>query len=203
MRRKIIYIILCISVFTNIYQFVQPRYNKSSLQQEETSITSTPMDSIKSDDSTDYLNCIFMNNPIDQYFLKQLNNQKSEMDYETIQETYMNVWKQQYKIILDILKKKCIYDDDKDIFSQYSDCPEKIYEYSKNALTTVMLDSFSIEPGNPAKESYGLGTIEGLKMYQGMFYRNCCMIFIPYLENDYSFPTNESLDSVIQDNLGK
>lgn len=37
-----------------------------------------------------------------------------------------------------------------------------------------------------------------LKMYNGMLYRNGCMLFIPYLEDEYKFPTIDDVNEYVK-----
>lgn len=197
MKKKYICILLLISLLINVYQFIKPQYNRSS-KAPVASPTVTCLVTDNSDNSIGYLSYIFMNNPIDNYFVNQLKHPKSEVDYESTEQTYCKIWEQEYKKILDIIRKKCKYSEDKDIFSKYNKYSQKVYNNSKEALLTVMLDNFLIEPGTPEKNSWGLGTSEQLELHKGMFYRNQCILFIPYLENEYSFPTTESLEHSIK-----
>lgn len=144
MKKKYICIILFISLVANICQFIKPRYNRNSKTPVVSpTVTSPVIDN--SDDSIGSLSYIFMNNPIDQYFVNQLKHPKSEVDYESMEQTYSKVWEQEYEKILDIIKKKCKYSQDKDTFSKYNKYSEEVYDNSKEALLTVMLDNFLVE----------------------------------------------------------
>lgn len=152
MNKRSVSIILCISILLNIFQFAQPMFKKNSKQQEETTPVINSMDNEEES--------IFMNNSIDQYFVKQFSHTKSEMEYEIM---------------------------------------ELVYENSKDALLAVMLDNFSIKPGTPEKNSWGLGTSEQLELCKGMFLRNQCVVFIPYLQGEYCYPTEKELGDSIHE----
>ena len=39
---------------------------------------------------------------------------------------------------------------------------------------------------------------EKLNMYKGMIYRNACMLFIPYLEDEYIFASANEIEAIIK-----
>lgn len=59
-----------------------------------------------------------------------------------------------------------------------------------------MLDNYSL-PESREKHSYGTGTADSLKMYKGLIYRDACMLFIPYLVDEYQFPDVPDLELYI------
>lgn len=195
-RKRYIYILLLTSLLINVYQFMQSTYNGSSIA-PVTSSSSTCKTTEISDDSVDSLSCIFMNNSIDRYFIDKLNHSESEIKYEINQNAYMKAWKAEYEKILNIIENKCIYSEDKEIYVKYNKSIKAIYANLESALIPVMLNDFKLSPDSPSKNSFGQGTRDGLTMYQGMVYRNFCIIFIPYL-SEYTFPTTEDLDNIVK-----
>ena len=58
-----------------------------------------------------------------------------------------------------------------------------------------MLDNYT-EPKMQKKIQFGNGTQSMLDMYRGMIYRNASMLFIPYLQDKYSFPSEKELYNI-------
>lgn len=169
---------------------------KNKVKEESTSTLKEVKQEKEVPETTNILDCLFMKNPIDQFFSERLRNHKSEIEYEMVQRAYASVWEAEYKKILGIIQNKCSYSEDKEIFERYIKESKEVYGNSESALLAVMLDNFNL-PEGPEKHSYGQGTTAGLKMYQGMMDRNACVMFIPYLE-DYTFPDVKELEESIK-----
>jgi hypothetical protein len=176
-------IILCSYIFKNDVM------NKRIKNQKVYSSTTT----------NDYSNFYFMSNPIDQYFMEKLGKSNlPEIEIRDYQTAYLKVWRKEYKIIMGIIRNKCIYKEDISNYNKFTHETESSFDKMKPLLLNEMLDNYKIKE-SPEKNSFGNGTAAKLDMYKGMTYRNACMLFIPYLESDYKFPSVKELDKIIKD----
>ena len=149
-----------------------------------------------SDVFVDYFYYFLMNNPTDNYFKDKFQNHiQAEMDRRDYQELYLKVWKQEYNTIMNIMKGKCKSEEDITRYKNFTKEVTSSYEILQPLLLAEMLDNYTY-PESPEKYSYGNGTQSMLNMYQGMIYRNACMLFIPYLQDEYDFPSKKELNNV-------
>lgn len=183
-------VVVIVSIFVNfilLFYIIKEKLNRPS-----TWANSTNEESNKS-----YLSYIFMNNPVDEYFSKKFEDLTlSEIEIKTYQEDYLKVWKNIYDNIMNIIHNKCIYEEDIAKYNNFIKEINNCYENIEPLLLLEMLNNYSI-PESPEKYSYGTGTADGLKMYKGMIYRNACMLFIPYLVDEYQFPNNKDIELYI------
>lgn len=165
------------------------------VQQENPLPTQEEFSENESNEKMDYFYGFFMCNPIDNYFKDKFQNHtQAEMDRRDYQKLYLKVWKQEYDSIMNIIKKKCESDEDITRYKTFINEVNSSYNLLQPLLLAEMLDNYA-EPEAPEKYSYGNGTQPMLDMYQGMIYRNACMLFIPYLQDEYSFPSEKELNN--------
>lgn len=190
MKYKILIVLVCILLFTNIGMGAYIVKDKI-LNRHETKDTK-----IESDINNNNSNSYFMMNPIDEYFVENFSNHKNEIEYRLYQRAYLDIWKTEYNKILKIIREKCIYEEDVNIINEFNEEIEESYDKLEPALLAVMLDNFEI-PESPEKHSQGNGTTAKLDMYRGILYRNACMLFIEYIDDEYKFPDeNKIADSI-------
>ncbi len=145
-----------------------------------------------------YSNYYFMTNPIDEYFATKFSDSyMCNIEFKDYQEAYETVWKKEYNTIMTIIKNKCIYNDDIDIYNNFTKQIETSMVDIEPMLLAEMLDNYNM-PESPEKHSWGNGTSAALRMYNGMLYRNGCMLFIPCLENEYKFPTSDDVSKYVK-----
>lgn len=108
---------------------------------------------------------------------------QGEMDRREYQELYLQVWQKEYDTIMDIIKKKCVSKEDISRYQNFTNEVSSSYNTLQPLLLAEMLDNYTM-PESPEKYSYGNGTQSMLDMYQGMIYRNSCMLFIPCLDGE-------------------
>lgn len=197
MKKKILYIILAISILGNVIQGIQPKNGKTRLLNNKKVPVETENRNKGKDTESTYIDDIFCNNPIDSYFVKKINTEDSEIQIELDKDAYMQIWKEQYRKILDIIRQKCIYDEDREIYEKYNSFIKEIYNNTETAVVSVMLNNFKYSPQDPAKYSFGMATDDELNMYKGIIYRNACVILILYLNNEYSYPTVKEMESYL------
>jgi len=145
-----------------------------------------------------YSNYYFMTNPIDEYFATKFSDSTMcEIEFKDYQTAYEAVWKKEYNTIMTVIKNKCTYDDDIEIYNNFTKHIENSMADIEPMLLAEMLDNYNM-PESPEKHSWGNGTSTALKMYNGMLYRNGCMLFIPYLEDEYLFPTIDDVNEYVK-----
>lgn len=180
----------------NIGQMGYSRKKEVKVQQETPLPTQEEFSENESNEKMDYFYDFFMCNPIDNYFKDKFQNHtQAEMDRRDYQKLYLKVWKQEYDSIMKIIKKKCESDEDITRYKTFINEVNSSYNLLQPLLLAEMLDNYA-EPESPEKYSYGNGTQPMLDMYQGMIYRNACMLFIPYLQDEYSFPPKKELNDI-------
>jgi hypothetical protein len=115
-------------------------------------------------------------------------NNISQVELRDLQDKYYFVWKNEYQNILKLIKNKCIKEQDNENYKNFIELVDSEFQTIKPLLLNEILDNYNMED-SPEKQSIGNGTTDLLKLYQGMIYRNACMLFIPYLKDEYKFPT--------------
>ncbi len=203
MRKKILYIVLTISILFNILQMIYPKKEEVKVQQETSIPAQKELLESESHETLDYFYYFLMDNPIDNYFKDKFQNHvQAEMDRRDYQKLYLKVWNQEYDSIMNIIKKKCKSDEDITRYKTFIKEVDSSYNLLQPLLLAEMLDNYA-EPESPEKYSYGNGTQPMLDMYQGMIYRNACMLFIPFLQDEYSFPSKKELNNVYNNYLNE
>lgn len=139
-------------------------------------------------------------NPIDPLFSDALikAREQNEITYRMCQELYYNTWKAQYETIMQIIRKKCKYEEDIENYDLFEREIEEGFDRMKPLILNEMLDNYDM-PESPEKHGYGNGTNGALLMYQGTVYRTACMFFQPMLDKEeYSFPKEEIQASIAE-----
>ena len=121
-------------------------------------------------------------NPIDQYFWSKLNpKDKSETEYRGAQADYQKAWKAEYQNLMKWMKKKCVYNEDKNNLSLLEKSIAKQIDREKKVLKTDLTAAYKINP-DPSKvknsvsrmSCMGKGT-DRLTEIEGGLYRDVCM----------------------------
>ncbi|MCI8363609.1 MAG: hypothetical protein HFG34_01465 [Eubacterium sp.] len=137
------------------------------------------------------------NNPIDEYFLPKIQSRgKCEAEIRGYQDNYKHVWKEEFENLTKWLRKKCIYEEDKENIIAIEKSVSEYIERSKAVISTELLDTYEVNP-NPKKgkdmvprNSYwGTGTRSRLNQIEGEIYRDTCMriICLYGAETEYKF----------------
>lgn len=134
--------------------------------------------------STSYL----MNNPIDDYFNPKLNS-KIEAEVRDAQEEYEKTWKQEYDKVIAIISKKIIYNQDKENLKNFEQSVLNLIKTATPVLETEISDSYKYSPDNAENRSPGNSTSSTLHGINGQIYRDASMLLIPYLKDEYQFPS--------------
>lgn len=139
-----------------------------------------------------------MENPIDPLFAQALKDSRIMAQSRQIQKLYYDIWKTQYEDVMKKIRKKCKYDEDIANYELFTGQMEDGFGQLRPLILNEILDNYDI-PKSPEKDSQGNGTNARLLMYQGTMYRNACMFFIPYMEeNEYSFPVHEVRQTLLK-----
>ncbi len=121
-------------------------------------------------------------NPIDQSFLPKLNSWgKSQAEYRKAQRDYQKAWKAEYQNLMKWMKKKCVYNEDKNNLSLLEKSIAKQIDREKKVLKTDLTAAYKINP-DPSKvknsvsrmSCMGKGT-DRLTEIEGGLYRDVCM----------------------------
>lgn len=121
-------------------------------------------------------------NPIDQYFWSKLNpKDKSETEYRRAQADYQKAWKAEYQNLMKWMKKKCVYNEDKNNLRLLEKSVAKQIVQEKKVLKTDLAAAYKINPDSSkvknsvSRISYiGKGT-DRLTEIEGGLYRDVCM----------------------------
>lgn len=128
-------------------------------------------------------------NPIDAYFLPQIENAQCEADYRALQDGYLNVWAEEFDSIMLWMQDKCVYQEDKDNLLLYRQSVESLMESTCAVLVTDWLDDYNRPPGSD-RSSWGNGTHSALHQMEAEIYRDAGMRLIDdtyvFTERDYS-----------------
>ena len=148
-------------------------------------------------DSTKIDEYRLMRNPIDDYFLEKLNRASCYAEIRDYEYFYLVVWQREYEKIMAIMQERCVMNEDKERLQTFMEEVSESFEKMKPFIEGEILNNFEY-PESPEKYSYGNSTIATLNMYEGMHYRNACMLFTNsmYLTG-YQFPTKEEIDLFI------
>lgn len=134
-------------------------------------------------------------NPIDAYFQPRMvsDYNVAESTRRGYQDTYRGVWKAEYKNLIQWLKKKCIYKEDKTEIEKMEKALQDQIEHMREVLATELLNNYKINPdstkvkdGFSRTSNWGNGTRSRLNQIEGEMYRDAAMQIIR-LAGDYSF----------------
>lgn len=140
-----------------------------------------------------------MRNPIDDYFLQKLNSASSYVEIRDYEYFYLVVWQHEYEKIMSMLQERCVMEEDKKRLRIFvKEVPES-FERMKPFIEAEILNNFEYSE-SPEKYSYGNSTMAKLMLYEGMHYRNACMLFANsmYLTG-YQFPSEEEINLLIEE----
>lgn len=126
------------------------------------------------------------NNPIDKYFLPKIYSwDASEAEIREWQDAYKEVWKEEFKNLMNWLRKKCIYDQDKKNIKLLEKSVLDDIEKSKEVILTELLDVYKVNPdSDQGKDTvsrvshWGNGTQHRLHQVEGEIYRDASMRII-------------------------
>ncbi len=190
------------------YQYKNSQDNKLELNntqetfpteiiQKSTATTPIPSETPnKSEDTTQisvpYYYSDLMENPIDKAYLSLVTDWSySGIEFRNYQERYYEIWKEEYDKVLNILKIKAVYQQDKDDIEQFDNYIEGFFDNNNDFFETLVLGDYQTDPTTPEKNSWGNGTRSKLLEIRGKIYRNACIQIITLLdEGDYNFPND-------------
>lgn len=137
------------------------------------------------------------NNPIDEYFLPRIQSgDKCEAEIRGLQDNYKHVWKEEFENLTKWLRKKCVYEEDKENISSMEKSVSEYIERTKAVIATELTDTYEVNP-DPEKgkdmvsrnSCWGNGTRSALNQTEGEIYRDTCMRIISLYgaETEYKF----------------
>ncbi len=195
MKKNLILVLLSIVIviqFIILYNTNQTKTtnNSSKSESEEKNKTEEPNKNIELYYS--YL----MNNPIDNYYSSKFNNPICEVELRDNLEEYQVIWKKEYYKVINLIKKKCIYDIDRENLDNFDRNVENLIEAATPTVEAEILDVYNEDPDVPENRGWGNSTYYALQATKGQIYRDACMLLIPYLEGEYEFtiPTENDLE---------
>ncbi len=175
MKKNIIISLLVLIIIIQCIVFQNKPSNENTILPQNNKITNF---------STSYL----MNNPIDEYFNPKLNS-KIEAEVRDAQDEYEKIWKQEYDKIITIIRKKTIYDQDKENLKNFEQSVQSLIKTANPVLETELSDSYNYSPDDAENRSFGNSTSSALHGINGQIYRDASMLLIPYLKDEYRFPS--------------
>lgn len=134
-------------------------------------------------------------NPIDAYFQPKMvsDYNVAESTRRGYQDTYRGVWKAEYKHLIQWMKKKCVYKEDRGEIEEMEKALQNQVEHMREVLATELLDNYKVNPdstknkdGMTRLSGWGNGTRSRLNQIEGEMYRDAAMQIIR-LAGDYSF----------------
>lgn len=129
-------------------------------------------------------------NPIDAYFIPRIENASSESERRELQDTYRGVWKTEFHNVMAWMQDKCVYQEDKDNLSLFTESVESLIETTRAILVTDWLDDYNRPPGSDSRNFWGNGTRSALNQKEAEIYRDASMKLIDdtyvFEERDYS-----------------
>ena len=140
-----------------------------------------------------------MRNPIDDYFFEKLNSASSYAEIRDYEYFYLAVWQHEYEKIMTMMQERCVMEEDKERLQIFMEEVPESFEKMKPFIETEILNNFEYSE-SPEEYSYGNSTMAKLMLYEGMHYRNTCMLFTNsmYLTS-YQFPTEEEINLLIEE----
>lgn len=160
MKKNIVILILIILVISLSGHIVYNKINNDNQQYELTNMID--------------------NTVIDEYYLAKLNEDVSTYEINDIANKYMNAWKNEFANIVNNIKEKLVYEEDKNIFDQYYMQYERIAlqraeaEYLKFVDTTIPQSerlagtASSYSSILAMKDIYKQGAISLIKYYENV-----------------------------------
>ena len=146
--------------------------------------------------SVNYQKCSVYSNPIDEYFLPRMEKPHISMvEFRFLQACYQKAWKDEFEHLVEWMKAKCVYEEDKKCIASWKKSVEKDIKASQKVIVTELLDVYEVDP-DPEKvkdhvsrvTAWGNGTACRLKQLEGESYRNAVMqIADLFTDRKYSF----------------
>ncbi len=184
----IIIIVIQFMVINNINQHSAVPPKSIDISQNSEDFTQNDNAKNKSKNKLDgFINSYLMNNPIDNYYSSELNS-KIEAEVRDTKDEYEKTWEQEYKKVIDILKKKCTYEIDRENLNNFKKSIDNLIETAAPVLETEILEAYPDDPDIPENRGWGNSTFSALEGIKGQIYRDVSMLVIPYLEEEYQFP---------------
>ena len=169
---------------------------KSTKVEEETPTSTvvvekeTPTPTVKPDDGVAY------DNPIDEYFVPKIEyarKYESEASKKRLQDSYAIVWEREYINLIDYLKEKCVYKEDKNAIIKMKKSTYTNIDNTIAVVKTDFLDDYSINP-DPEKcidhvsriSSPGNSTRSRLNQIKGEMFRDEVMRILS-INREYVF----------------
>lgn len=159
--------------------------------QSEDNVTTIALSENNQDEFSE--ECIYYevySNPIDAYFLPQIEHAWSQADRREMQDIYLDVWKSEFENVMLWMQNKCIYQEDKDNLLLYTKSVEALIETTRTILVTDWLDDYKLPPDSGDRNFWGNGTRSGLNQAEAEIYRDASLKLINdtyiFMERDYS-----------------
>lgn len=125
------------------------------------------------------------NNPIDRSILPIIYSEEcSEAEIREAQDTYKELWIQEFNQLMKTMRKKCIYPKDKKDIDIFEKKIESEVEAEIKVITTELVDSYKVNPDPKENDAisrmslWGNGTRSRLNQVEGQIYRDACMRII-------------------------
>lgn len=129
-------------------------------------------------------------NPIDAYYLPQIENASCEAARREVRDIYRDAWKTEFENVMDWMQAKCVYQEDKDNLLLFTQSVESLIENTRTILVTDWLDDYKLPPTSDSRNFWGNGTRSGLNQKEAEIYRDVSMKLINdtyiFLKQDYS-----------------
>ncbi len=140
-------------------------------------------------------------NPIDKYFLPKIHSwDASQVEYRKAQREYQKAWKAEFENIMRFMKKKCVYDEDKEDLNLLKKIVNQQVDIERKILKTYLTDGYEVDPDSTWAENnisrsslVGKGTEDRLTQIEGELYRDVCMRILNlggYEEYKFKFSGN-------------
>lgn len=125
------------------------------------------------------------NNPIDEYYRPRIYSwEASQVERREAQDAYRKVWKQEFKNLIEWLKEKCVYEEDKEnIIALERNVAEQV-KIGREVCEIEMLNGYEVpfagngEGGETRASLPGNGTRSALNEIEGEIYRDASMRII-------------------------
>lgn len=148
----------------------------------------------------------YMDNPIDNILSEQIAKASPEVAVRDLQELYKALWYEEYDGMLEHIRKYCIYEEEQENWSRFYTEAESSYEELRPLIKNLMLETFDVPSDSPEKATWGWGsgTASRLAMQEGMYYRNLCMLLVPFINNldeKYEFITVDEIMKRVEETI--
>ena len=141
-----------------------------------------------------------LENPVDAAFSNAFDLiPASESMRRDLRVRYKRIWKEQFEILMEMMKAKCSTDTDIEHLNQYKKHIDSSISNLQPFLVNCMLDNFGMEE-SPEKNSRGNSTQSALDFREGMIYRNA-VLFVYKMNStvDFELPSTEQVYNYLSD----